>query len=105
MSAPDSSTTTTTSSSSSSTTSTTPTTTSTASGAAAAATGGVTVPVRVVSYNVLSANLCTPKSYPRADPKAIQQKRRFKGVCEKLAAHMDKNGDGALICLQEISPR
>ena len=56
--------------------------------------------VRVISYNILSDALATPKMYPHASVADLKPSVRMERILARLLAEVDK---GAIINLQEVS--
>ncbi len=55
--------------------------------------------VTVVTYNVLSPNLCQARDFYKCDKKALQKGVRYAAVLKKLKSYVER---GAIICLQEV---
>lgn len=56
--------------------------------------------VRVVSYNVLSDSLCSPKSYPTLNPEHLEPAARLPSVLKRIDDEVKNN---SVICLQEVT--
>ncbi len=65
-----------------------------------AATVSFVTKIRVVTYNVLSPNLCNPGCFPTCDVDAIDNSKRFDRILKKLALEIECK---SIICLQEVS--
>lgn len=61
----------------------------------------VTLTVPVITYNVLSSELCEPDHFMKSDPKDLDPPTRLIRVCDKLQTQISQNKP--IICLQEIS--
>jgi 2',5'-phosphodiesterase len=55
---------------------------------------------RVVTYNVLSDSLCSPKSYPTLNPEHLDPAVRLPSVLERIG---DEVKHKSIICLQEVT--
>ena len=64
--------------------------------------GSITCAVRVVSYNVLSSDLCEADWHVKCSPQNLNQKNRLVKVMDKLENEVQKD---AIICLQEVSTK
>ena len=58
-------------------------------------------PVRILQYNVLSSNLCSPSYHIACAADNLKPEVRLKRLLSKLREECDK---GAVICLQEVAP-
>lgn len=56
--------------------------------------------VTVVTYNLLSPELCTSKAYPKAPPECLDLEYRKRKIFESL---LEDIKNGAILCLQEVS--
>lgn len=57
-------------------------------------------PVRVVTYNILSSSLASPKHFTQCKPRNLDSGNRYKKIVEKLIEEIKA---GSVICLQEVS--
>lgn len=57
---------------------------------------------RIVSYNVLSPNLASPKYFTALDPLDLDSSTRYTRICDKLEQQMQGN-EKSVFCLQEVS--